>query len=349
MKIFVRVDSGTMMGTGHVMRCLTLAKQLRKMKFKIEFITKKLDGNISGLINKNGFKIHYIEKTITTKKSQNKDSKKTIDIIKKNSRISPILIVDHYKLDFRWEKKLKNYVKKIIVIDDLADRKHDCDLLIDQNFYDKLDRRYDKLVQKKTVKLLGPKYAMLRNEFLSFRKKVKARRKFEKLLISFGGTDPTNETNKVLNSIKILKNNKIKKINVVIGDTNKNKIKDLCSSIPKVIVYHNIDNIAELMHKSDFAIGAGGSTIWERACLGLPTYVSTVATHQEESTDALARKKCLINLGKAKLISKKKYAEILDDINRKELNKVSQNSLKIVDGKGTIRVANNIKKIIKLE
>ena len=348
MQIFVRADSGTDIGTGHIMRCLALAKQLRKMSFCVEFISKKLDGNVTELVKKNGFKIHYLDKKITTKKSLNIDSEQTINKIIKNSKIPPFLIVDHYNLDIKWEKKLRVYVKKIIVIDDLANRKHDCDLLIDQNFYNNLKNRYNKLVPKKTVKLLGPEYAMLRDEFLRYRKKVKPRKKFKKLLISFGGTDPTNETKKVLESIKILKNKKLERIYVITGSTNKNKIKQLCNSIPNARLYHNVENIAKIMYKSDFAIGAGGSTIWERACLGLPTYVSMVASHQKETTNALARKKYLINTGMARLISKKKYAKILDDINEKELERISKNSLKIVDGKGGGRVANNIKKLYKM-
>ena len=107
MQIFVRADSGTDIGTGHVMRCLTLAKQLRKMNFCVEFISKKLDGNITELLKKNGFKIHYLDKKITTKKSLNIDSKQTINKIIKNSKIAPFLIVDHYKLDIKWEKKMR--------------------------------------------------------------------------------------------------------------------------------------------------------------------------------------------------------------------------------------------------
>ena len=171
MQVFVRADSGTDIGTGHVMRCLTLAKQLRKMNFCVEFISKKLDGNITELVKKNGFKIHYLDKKITTKKSSNIDSKQTINKIIKNSKIQPFLIVDHYNLDIKWEREIRAHVKKIIVIDDLANRKHDCDLLIDQNFYNNLKNRYNKLVAKKTVKLLGPEYAMLRDEFLAYRKK----------------------------------------------------------------------------------------------------------------------------------------------------------------------------------
>ena len=107
MQIFVRADSGTDIGTGHIMRCLALAKQLRKMSFCVEFISKKLDGNVTELVKKNGFKIHYLDKKITTKKSLNIDSEQTINKIIKNSKIPPFLIVDHYNLDIKWEKKLR--------------------------------------------------------------------------------------------------------------------------------------------------------------------------------------------------------------------------------------------------
>lgn len=345
MQIFVRVDSSTNIGTGHVMRCLTLAKQLKKMNFDVEFISKKLGGDISQLVKKNGFKVHHLDKKLTISKSSIKDAEQTIKIINKNSKILPYLIIDHYDLDIKWEKRLREFVNKIIVIDDLADRKHDCDLLIDQNFYNNLKNRYNKLLSKRTVKLLGPKYAMLRDEFFKFRKKVKPRKKFRKLLISFGGTDSTNETRKVLKSIKFLKNEKLERVHVIFGGANKNEIKKLCQPIPNVKLHSNVKNIAEFMYNSDFAIGAGGSTIWERFCLGLPTYVSVVALHQKETTDALAKKECLINMGMADIITVKRYAKILDNIDKKKLYRISKNSLKIVDGKGTTRVANHIRKL----
>ena len=186
---------------------------------------------------------------------------------------------------------------------------------------------------------------MLRDEFFEFRKKVKPRKKFRKLLISFGGTDSTNETRKVLKSIKFLKNEKLERVDVVFGGVNKNEIKKLCQPIPNVKLHSNVKNIAKFMYNSDFAIGAGGSTIWERFCLGLPTYVSVVALHQKETTVALAKKECLVNIGMADIITVKRYAKILDNIDKKKLYRISKNSLKIVDGKGTTRVANHIRKL----
>ena len=216
------------------------------------------------------------------------------------------------------------YIDEIIVIDDLA-RKHDSDLLLDQNYNENLKTRYNKLVPRKCIKLLGPKYALLRNEFSNLRKNnVKPRKNFESVLISFGGSDPTNETEKVLSAIKILKTNKqFLEVNAVIGksDKNKHKIKQLCNSIPNAKFYQNVYKIGKLMYKSDLAIGAGGSSIWERFCLGLPTIVSIVAKHQQETTESLAKNECLINVGPAKNLSIKKYVEIFENLDIKKLQK----------------------------
>ena len=349
-KIFIRVDSGVEIGSGHAMRCLSLALTLRKINFELCFISKKTKGNISELLMDKGFRVYYIQNNHPKSKKNEivgSDANQTAKIIIKHGTKSPWVLVDHYDLGFKWEKILRKYVNKIIVIDGLT-RKHDSDLLLDQNYNENLKTRYNKLVPRKCIKLLGPKYALLRNEFSDLRKNtVKPRKNFKKILISFGGSDPTNETEKALSAIKILKNKKyfLKEIYVVISNSNKNKarIKQLCNSIPYAKFYQNIYNIGKLMCKADLAIGAGGSSTWERFCLGLPAIVSIVADNQKETTKALAKKECIINVGLAKNISVKKYVEILENLDIKKLQSISKNSLKIVDGNGSVRVARKIK------
>ena len=349
-KIFIRVDSGDEIGTGHAMRCLSLAQTLKKMNFEPCFISKKIRGNISKFFVDKGFTVYYIQSSrLTSKKNEiiKNDAKQTAEIIVKHKSKSSWVLVDHYDLDFRWEKSMRKYVSRIITIDDLA-RKHDSDLLLDQNYNENLKIKYNKLVPKKCVKLLGPKYALLRNEFVYLRKKIiRPRKNFKSILISFGGSDPTNETQKVLSAIKILKTKKqfLKEVNVVIGNSNKNKdkIKKLCNSIPNAKLYQNIYNIGKLMCKADLAVGAGGSSTWERFCLGLPAIVSIVAENQQESTKALAKKGCLINVGLAKNLTIKKYVEIFEDLDMKKLQSISKNSLKVVDGKGSVRAAKKIR------
>ena len=348
-KIFIRVDSGVEIGAGHAMRCLSLAQALKKMNFELCFISKKTKGNISKLFMDNGFTVYYIQDNYSKSKKKEiikNDANQTAKIIIKHQAESSWILVDHYDLDFKWEKSLRKYVNKIIVIDDLA-RKHDSDLLLDQNYNENLKTRYNKLVPRKCIKLLGPKYALLRNEFSVLRKIVKPRKNFKRILISFGGSDPTNETEKVLSAIKILKTKKQfrKEVDVTISNSNKNKykIKQLCNSIPNAKFYQNVYNVGELMYKADLAVGAGGSSTWERFCLGLPAIVSIVADNQKETTKALAKKECLINVGSAKNLSVKKYVEIFENLDIKKLQNISKNSLKVVDGKGSVRVAKKIR------
>ena len=347
--IFVRVDSGYDIGFGHAIRCLSLAQTLKKMNFEICFISKKERGNISKLFEDKGFTVYYIQNSYSKSKKNDiikNDVNQTVKIITKHKAKSSWIIVDHYDLGFKWEKSVRKFVDKIIVIDDLA-RRHDSDLLLDQNYNRCLKTRYNKLIPKKCVKLLGPKYALLRNEFSNLRENiVKPRKNFKNVLISFGGVDPTNETGKVLSAIKILKPKKqFLEVNVVMGksDKNKHKIKQLCSSIPNAKFYQNVYKIGKLMCKADLGVGAGGSSTWERFCLGLPTIVSIVANHQKETTEALAKKNCLINAGLAKNLSVKKYVEVFENLDIKKLRSISKNSLKVVDGNGGIRVAEKIR------
>ena len=349
--IFIRVDSGDKIGSGHTIRCLSLAQALKKMNFELCFISKKTKGGISKLFADKGFPVYYIQDNHSkSKKSEiiKNDAKQTAKIVIKHQTESSWILVDHYNLDFKWEKILRKYVNKIIVIDDLA-RKHDSDLLLDQNYNDNLKTRYNNLIPKKSIKLLGPKYALLRDEFSILRKTVKPRKNFKRVLISFGGSDPTNETGKVLSAIKILKTKKqfLKEVSVVIGGSNKNKgkIKKLCDSIPNAKLYESVYNIGKLMCKADLAVGAGGSSTLERLCLGLPPIVSIIATNQEESTMALGKKGYIINVGSAKNLTIKKYVEIFENLDVKKLQSISRNSLNVVDGKGGMRVAKTIMRL----
>ena len=205
-----------------------------------------------------------------------------MEIITKNNNKPAWLLVDHYDLDIHWESIIRKHVEKIIVVDDLANRKHDCDLLLDQNLYDQIDSRYTSLVPKNCKKLLGPKYALLRPEFYELRKTLtKPRKSLRNILISFGGSDPSNETTKALQAIKIL-NMKDLNVDVVIWNINphKEKIKQICTTMPNTKFYSNVDNIGELMSKADLAIGAGGTTTWERCFLGIPCLV--YSTHRNQ-------------------------------------------------------------------
>ncbi len=313
--IFIRADSSTRMGTGHIMRCLTLAEELRDAGAVVNFVTRAHPGNLNELIRKKRFRCHELpgvdalgatiekhhdsrsEYTSWLAVSQQRDAEETIEAF---SSIRPDwLIVDHYGLDEDWENILRPYVSKIMVIDDLADRRHDSDLLLDQNFFVDGERRYDKLIPPSCTKLLSPKYALLRREFRECRKHLRERSgEVKRILVFLGGSDPENFTGMAIEALSEFELLHLQ-VDVVIGSQNPNreKIKRLVQTRPRTMLHIQAINMAELMCAADLAIGAGGSTTWERCCLGLPCIVIPIAKNQIGSTTDLNYRGAIMSLG----------------------------------------------------
>lgn len=329
-RVIIRVDASVQLGTGHVMRCLTLADELRENGAKISFICRLLSGSLCDYIEQKGYLVYRLSnniqspdfKTPHTQDAQwpgiswQTDAEETKAVLEKEGGID-WLVIDHYALDARWETLLRPYVRKIMVIDDLADRPHDCDLLLDQNLYDNMITRYDGLVPNHCQKLLGPNYTLLRPEFRKMRRNLRRRDgTVRRILVFFGGSDPTNETVKALKAIQLV-NYPDLFIDVVVGDTNlhRKEIEQLCSARSNINFYCQVDNMAELMYNADLAIGAGGTTTWERCFLGLPSITLIVAHNQADTTSAVAARGAAWNLGWSAGVS----PEILADSIKKAL------------------------------
>ena len=292
--IAIRVDASVKMGSGHVMRALTLAQSLRGNGWTCFFFCRLHVGHLVDLIEANGFKVHRLPAIQNAKQfaneklhhaewlgvSQEQDAK---DCIERLSEPLSWLIVDHYGLDSRWERYLRPYTGKVMVIDDLADRVHDCDILLDQNLYSNSAARYWDLIPNSCISLLGPTYALLREEFALERHRLNPRGgKMERLLIFFGATDPMALVLKAVEAVAALGKEGVW-VDVIAGTLNaqKEEISKKCSEYG-FHYFEQVSNIASLMAKADVAIGAGGTTVWERCCLGLPSIVSSVAKNQEE-------------------------------------------------------------------
>lgn len=317
-KIVFRVDSSTQIGSGHLMRCLTLANQL-KSKAEILFISRNLVGNLNYLITQNGFKnielllandqieLSGYESWLTVKQEQ--DAKEVIEILT-NIDVE-LMVVDSYAIDANWEKVIRPYAKKIMVIDDLANRKHDCDILLDQNYYKDMETRYNGLVNEKCKLLLGPKYVLLREEFYKAKQHQRQRNgEIKNILVFFGGSDLINETMKTLRALEMLGRDDIT-VNVVVGGGNqyKNEVKKFCDRYKWMNYYCQINNMAEMMNQADLAIGAGGTTTWERCFLGLPAIVIAVAENQVIGSTYCREKNLICYIGK------------YDEVNVEKLNK----------------------------
>ena len=267
MNIVFRVDSSFDIGTGHVMRCLTLAEQLKKRHASVTFISRALPGNIISIIKEKGYQVIELSSDSDFnntsfydyyKKNWLEDARETLEYIRNNINTIDLLVLDHYGLDYKWESVLYPDVNKFMVIDDLANREHKCDILLDQNFYLGFKDRYSSLVPEKCRLLLGPQYVLLREEFITLADSMKERNgQINRILVFFGGTDPTHETEKALSSLT--KFGEKFQVDVIVGATNpnKNNIQAFCENHNNFYFYTQVSNISEFMNQADLAIGAG--------------------------------------------------------------------------------------------
>lgn len=363
-KVVFRVDSSVKIGSGHVMRCLTLADEMHQYGVEVYFICRELSGNMCRTIEQKGYIVYSLpynefevldtvdERAIWSGVAWQTDAEQTIHILDDLNADNVIkwLIIDHYGLDEKWEQQIRSYVKNIMVIDDLADRKHDCDLLLDQNLYLDMKVRYEDLIPKHCTTLLGPQHVLLRQEFYEAKQKAKVRDGIVKrILIFFGGSDSTNETMKALQAFTLLKKTEIT-IDVVVGKINphKEEIKQYCNEFFNINFHCQVNNMAELMVNADLAIGAGGSTTWERCYLGLPAIIIILAENQKETTEAVAQRGAIINLGwylEVKVIDiYEKIYSILQSMD--QLKKTSMEAFAIVKSSSSMSNINNILKIM---
>ena len=339
--LFIRVDSSPEIGIGHMMRCLTLAQELKNNFDKIIFLTQKNSGDFIGTIMKNEFEVIFIPTT-------NNDPNIIKNLITAYSENKNFLLIDHYDIGSNFESSLKNIFERIFVIDDLANRKHDCDLLIDQNYYRDLNQRYEKLIQNGTITLLGPKYAIIRPEFRKINKKtIKKNSQIKKILVSFGGSDPTNECKKVLDALCSIENSKFEII-VAAGIYNHKfeQLKKLYEKYSNIKIYRHVDELSRLMVNSDLFIGAGGTTTWERFYMGLPSIVTIISDDQKESIEFLSDMGHVVNLGLAKNVTSKTYVQTLQKPNFDLIYNMSLHNQKLVDGNGSNRIKKQIIELI---
>ncbi|MCI5114364.1 MAG: UDP-2,4-diacetamido-2,4,6-trideoxy-beta-L-altropyranose hydrolase [Candidatus Electrothrix sp. AW1] len=369
MQVVFRTDSSLQIGTGHAMRCLTLAERFKDDGAQVFFVCRDLPGNMVGFIKNKGFLVVTLQAPNRSSGficaednvvhaewlgvSWQQDAEETRLVLESQSETIDWLIVDHYALDHRWEKNMRSLVQHIMVIDDLADRSHDCDLLLDQNLgRDK--SHYQHLVPQNCTVLTGPHYALLRPEFAALRNYSLQRRinpQLKHLLISMGGIDQINATGQVLEAIKACALPDDLRITVVMGANAPwlTQVETLAEQLPQPVeVKVNVQNMAQLMADSDLAIGAAGSTSWERCCLGVPSIIFVLAENQQVIANSLQ------SAGAAKVFpvngDVKSLGKIIEKIvgNFDECARMSAAAALITDGNGTNKVAAKLQAITQI-
>ncbi|MBR5163593.1 MAG: UDP-2,4-diacetamido-2,4,6-trideoxy-beta-L-altropyranose hydrolase, partial [Schwartzia sp.] len=251
------------------------------------------------------------------------------------------LVVDNYALDIAWEREVRPFVDEIFVIDDLANRKHDCDILLDQNFYLNTENRYCGLVPENCKLLFGPRHALLREEFYEARKHLKKRDgRLRNVLVFYGGSDLTNETMKALHALRVFHETQQEiTVDVISGGSNprRQEIKAFCEE-PHVrpwLRYHvQVDNMADYMVRADLMLGAGGSTTWERCFLELPAIVTAVAENQERIAKDCAAAGYITYLGTAEEVTAEQLISALHSVTRERLMEQRSRMRKLFENSG---------------
>lgn len=351
LQITFRVDASQDIGIGHLMRCLTLADELKCHGVNTAFICQNLPDNLVPLVAQKGHALCNLPATATgERRDWEQDAADTINCINASKVSVDWLVVDHYKIDGQWESRLSTHVKKIMVIDDLANRPHQCDLLLDQNFYSDQDTRYSGLTSPNCKKLLGPKYALLRPEFLHARAQLRERGgEIKRILVFLGGGDPDNLTTRAIEAIQALGRPDIA-TDVVVGVSNPHlgSIREFCNRIPNTTFLVQISNMAELISAADLAICAGGATTWERCFLGLPSITVVFADNQEPTTIDIAREGAILYLGWANKLTRSDYIDALRGMisNPGKLDEMRRNSLRLMGGSGYLGVAAIVRELL---
>ena len=324
MNVFMRVDSSSHIGSGHLMRCLTLAEELRSRGAKVVFICRDHPGDFSFLVEQKRFSLERLPADSNAGEELSgyeawvgdtweNDAQATIDIIDRYPRGERLLVVDHYGLDYRWETMCRPCVDRILVIDDLANRRHECDFLLDQNLYEDMENRYDGLVPRNCRLFLGPAYALIRKEFREAKAKMKPRDgQVKRILIFMGGSDPTNETMKALEAVQMLERPDIT-VDVVVGANHpfREEIQKKCLDMPNTNFYCQTDRMAELMAEADLAIGGGGTATWERCYMELPSITLAIAENQVSILENLGKRGGTIYLGHHRDVTKEELTTTL--------------------------------------
>lgn len=291
-----RVDASNVIGTGHVMRCLSLAQRLRDSGDTVIFVCRELPGNLCDEIEGRGFttlrlKVDEKEATAFCANEPNYaawlgttwqlDASQTYSLLKS---LSPIdwLVVDHYSLDACWEKVLRPLTKKLMAIDDLFDRPHDVDILLNQNILRGFEASYQGLLPNYCHQLLGPQYALLQGQYQELRNRIPPRSgKIERILVYFGGVDAANLTGRSLEALIAADYSELE-IDVIlpVAGAHRKSVITLAEGMSGVKIHDNLPSLAKLMASADLAIGAGGTTSWERLCMGLPALIVTLSDNQ---------------------------------------------------------------------
>lgn len=374
LQVLFRVDASLTIGAGHLMRCLTLAHAMRLLGWHVTFCCREHPGHLIALIEHQGFICHRLPLLYPASATagvppapaiseraqegdlcwlgatEEEDAAGVLQLLQRQHLRPDLMVIDHYGLGFVFETALVTQCRHLLVIDDLANRAHCCDFLLDQNLLPDAQHRYQDLLPDYCQQFIGPSFALLRPEFVSASdtnsqsdvvQPILKQRNFTQqpfqLLVFFGGSDIDNLTALAITALQQLQNSHWL-ADIVIGSANPHLrlLQQLCEEDSRLTLHVQTPGMAKLMAKAQLMIGGGGATHWERCAMALPAIVVSLAANQQRTSAYLAELGACVYLGAASTVSG-------DDLHREiavllsqpqTLQRMSQAAAKLVSAEG---------------
>lgn len=346
MRVLIRADASMSIGSGHIARCMTLAQVLRKQGDEVIFACRQLPGNLLQRLEDRGFTAHGLPGAYSQEQGADIEASlpwqadiDALELALDDSARFDWLVVDHYGLDAQWETAARRFADRLMAIDDLANRSHTADLLLDQNYSAQaLDQPYLSWVDAKCRTLLGPRFALLREQFDCA--PIEIRPFVKQVVVNFGGFDAARQVHAAMLALQGFEE---LEVDFVAGLNNPDweAMSALAASRPNWRLHALVDDFFSMLQRADLFIGAGGGTTWERAALGLPTICVSVANNQQLNAHLLAEAGGHLYLGPHEQLDPERMIDAVAVLrgNRELRASFAARSRALVDGLGARRVA----------
>ncbi|WP_030130525.1 UDP-2,4-diacetamido-2,4,6-trideoxy-beta-L-altropyranose hydrolase [Pseudomonas sp. QTF5] len=345
MRVLIRADASPTIGSGHIARCLTLARVLRKQGAHVAFACRVLPGHRLDSLQAEDFETFALPE-----RYPDEDPEQAIEsMLPWQADIAALgqaleshpafdwIIVDHYGLDHHWQTAARRWAARIAAVDDLATRQYSVDLLLNQNLSG-VPQAYVSLLTPDCQTLLGPRFALLRDEFCCPAIEIKPRAR--RVLVNFGGFDAAMQTHHAMLALADFHE---LEVDFVAGADNPalEQMQGLVDYRPNWRLHSFVSDFYRLMTEVDLFIGAGGGTSWERAAMGLPTICIAVSNNQQANGEVMATSGAHVFLGNREQVSVEQLRQAIGFVvgNQGIRQSLAERSRQLVDGRGALRVA----------
>lgn len=358
-RVLIRADAGDRIGHGHLGRCATLARELIRLGADVTLVVGERLGATEAIATRASSLEPLTVVTIPVPGGADDDVQAAGPVWRRAdqerdaalSRAAvagggpDVVVIDHYRLDATWESAFRSAGARVLVIDDLADRRHDCDALVDMGVRDDPEQDYATLVDAGATRLFGPRYAVIDPAYAVAGARTEQERRQSgraRMVVAFGGSGSSQLSAAVLAAADC---DRLRDLDVEVVVPRPLRLDDplavALSQRSDVVVHQSPDGLTAILSGADLAVGAGGVTTWERLAAGVPSIVITTASNQEPSTQRLASDGLLLHLGSAEDVDPMRLRDaiirLVEDASQRARMRAAGCAL--VDADGARRVA----------